>query len=169
MHKISWSGVIILAGIAKVREKEGDTLSDAITIAATTISVGAIWYPEIRATLVGAAIATPFVVPVAAVATTTYAVGGLIAFAAADPDDPGWYGVEALKEYYRDPIGTTKDIIVETAKETYHSTAIAAHVIYSTIEQDIERRYQEKKRELEAGWDWITKYGKWYNPTPLPF
>ena len=76
-HKISWSGVIILAGIAKVREKKGDTLSDAITIAATAISVGAIWYPEIRATLVGVAVATPFVVPVAAVAATAYAVESL--------------------------------------------------------------------------------------------
>jgi len=165
-HKISWSGVIILAGIAKVREKKGDTLSDAITIAATAISVGAIWYPEIRATLVGVAVATPFVVPVAAVAATAYAVGGVIAFAAADPDDPGWYGAEALKEYYHDPLGTTKDIIVETATETYHSTVAAAHVVYSAVEQDIERRYEAKKRELEAGWQWVEENWRWANPTP---
>lgn len=168
-HKVSWSGVLIIAGIAKVNEKEGDTLSDAITIASTTIAVGSIWHKELRFVLAGAVVATPFVIPVVAVVATTYVIGGLISFAAADPDDPGWYGAEALKEYYHDPIGTTKDIIEETATETYHSTKNAVTVIYSAIEQDVERRYQEKKRELEAGWQWVEENWRWYNPSPLPF
>jgi len=148
MHKVSWSGVLILAGIAKVREKEGDTLADAITIAATTISVTAIWYPEIRAVLVGAAVATPVVVPVAAVAATAYAVGGIIAFAAADPKDEGWYGAEALKEYYRDPLGTTKDIIVKEVTETGRMLkGIGTFLIRSG------------SKYLEENWLWA-------NPTP---
>lgn len=112
MTKVSWSGVLIIAGIAKVREKKGDHLSDAIVIASTTIAVGAVWYPEIRATMVGAAMGTA-AGPIAAVAVSVYAIGGVIAFAAADPDDEGWYGTEALKEYYHDPVGTTVDIAEE--------------------------------------------------------
>jgi len=110
--KIAWSNVLIIGAIAKVREKKGDHVADAITIAATTISVGAIWYPELRATLVGATLGTA-VAPVAAVAVSVYAIGGVIALATADPDDEGWYGVEALKEYYHDPIGTTAKTATE--------------------------------------------------------
>jgi len=110
--KISWTGVLILAWSAKVREEEDDYISDAIATGSTAIAVGAIWWPEIRATMVGAAMGTA-AAPIAAVAVSTYAIGGLIAFAAADPDDEGWYGAEALKEYYHDPIGTTADIATE--------------------------------------------------------
>jgi len=112
MTKVAWSEVLVLAAMAKVNEKEGDTLADAIVIASTTVSVGAIWWPEIRATMVGAGMATA-AAPVAAVAVSVYAIGGIIAFAAADPDDPGWYGAEALREYYHDPVGTTADIAKE--------------------------------------------------------
>lgn len=111
-HKISWSGVLIIAGIAKVREKKGDHIHDALVVASTSIAVTAIWYPEIRAVMVGTVLATS-AAPVAAVAVSTYALGGIIAFAAADPEDEGWYGAEALKEYYHDPIGTTVDIAQE--------------------------------------------------------
>lgn len=100
--------------MAKVQEKEGDHLADAITIASTTIAVTAVWVPEIRAMLISRAIvAAPVAVPIAAVAVSTYAIGGVIAFATADPEDEGWYGAEALKEYYHDPIGSTADTATE--------------------------------------------------------
>jgi hypothetical protein len=113
-HKWTWSVTLALFGLAKINEKEGDTLSDIITFGATAISITAIWQPEIRAMMVSGAIATaPAAVPIAAVAVSTYAIGGIIAFAAADPEDEGWYGAEALKEYYHDPLGTTTDIATE--------------------------------------------------------
>jgi len=110
--KVSWSAVLVYAWQVEVRRKKGDHLSDAIATVGMVVSVGAIWVPEIRATIVGAAMATP-VAPIAAVVVGVYAIGGIIAFAAADPDDPGWYGAEALKEYHADPWGST----VETAQE----------------------------------------------------
>jgi hypothetical protein len=113
-HKWTWSVSLALFGIAKVNQKEGDTLADAITIAGTTLAITSIWIPEIRATMVGAAMATTVAAPVAAVVVSTYAIGGIIAFVAADPEDEGWYGAEALKEYYHDPVTVVADIATET-------------------------------------------------------
>jgi len=165
-HKISWSGLIILGTVAKVREKKGDTLADAIVIASGTISVGAIWWPEIRVAMAGAVIATPLVLPAAAIVATAYAAGGVLAFATADPKDEGWYGVEALKEYYHDPIGTTTDTIVKEVSEAYHSTKIAATVVVQYAVNEAERRYEEKKIQLGAGVDWLEDNWLWANPTP---
>lgn len=109
MTKVSWSGVIILAWSVKVRKSKGVTIGDAMLTVGMVISVGSIWIPELRATLVGATAAS-VAAPAAAVAVGAYAVGGIIAFAAADPEDEGWYGAEALKEYYHDPVGTLADI-----------------------------------------------------------
>jgi len=122
-----------------------------------TTSVAAIWYPEFRVAVVGAVIATPLVIPVATVVATTYAVGGVIAFAAADTDDPGWYGVEALKEYYHDPLGTTYDIIVEEAQEVKREIAVVATLVYHQVKEDIQR----KVNLLGAGVkDIAEKYGE---------
>jgi len=107
--KVSWTGVLILAWSAKVRKEEGVQLSDIFATAGMVVAVGGIWIPNLRATMVGAGMAT-VAAPIAAVAVSTYAIGGIIAFAAADPEDEGFYGAEALKEYYHDPIGTLVDI-----------------------------------------------------------
>jgi len=169
-YKISWSGLIVLATVAKVREKKGDTLSDAITIASGTISVGAIWWPEMRVAMAGVVVATPLVVPVAATVATAYAAGGVLAFATADPEDEGWYGAEALKEYYQDPIGTTKETIVEKVSEAYHTTEAAGRFLVNYAVNEISQEYQQKKSELEAGWEWVEDNWRWSNPTPgLPF
>jgi len=168
-YKVSWSGLIILGAVAKVRHKKGDTLADAITIAGGTISVGAIWWPEIRVAMAGVVVATPLVVPAAAVVATAYAAGGVLAFATADPKDEGWYGVEALKEYYEDPIGTTTDTIVKEVSEAYHSTVAAGTIAVNYAVNEAERQYQVKKGQVEAGWDWVEDNWRWSNPTPGPW
>jgi len=156
MHKISWTAALITHAVYELRRKEGDHVSDAMVVAGTAISIGAIWYPEIRATMIGAALGTA-AGPVAVAAVTAYAVGGVIAFAAADPDDEGWYGVEALKEYYHDPIGTTADIIVEKVTDpaiTYLQEEIWQKQLVDPITGWIGRRERElaqAKKDLETG------------------
>jgi len=156
MDKISWSGTIIIYAFYKIRKKEGDYVADAMVAAGAAISVGAIWWPEIRATMVGGALGTA-AAPVAVAAVTAYAVGGVIAFAAADPDDEGWYGAEALKEYYHDPIGTTADIIVEKVTDpviTYLEEEIWQKQLVDPITGWVGRRERElaqAKKDLETG------------------
>jgi len=156
MHKISWSAALITHAVYQVRRKKGDHVADAMVVAGTAISIGAIWYPEIRATMIGAALGTA-AAPVAVAAVAAYAVGGVIAFAAADPDDDGWYGVEALKEYYHDPIGTTADIIVEKVTDpaiTYLQEEIWQKQLVDPITGWVGRRERElaqAKKDLETG------------------
>lgn len=37
------------------------------------------------------------------------------------------------------------------------------------VQHYVEREYQEKKSQLETGWDLLTRYGRWANPVALPF
>jgi len=38
------------------------------------------------------------------------------------------------------------------------------------VQHYLESEYQEKKRMVETGWDVLTEYGRWANPTPgIPF
>ena len=163
MTKVTWSELIVLAAIAKVRHKEGDTVGDAITIASATVSVGAIWYPEIRATIVAAALATPLA-PAAAAAASAYAIGGVIAYAAA----PEGEEAEALVDYYHDPLGTTYDIISKEVTETAQQIeSIATGVVRFGI-RAIEREYEEKKMQAKAVWDFFGE-NRYSNPFGLPF
>lgn len=156
MDKISWTGALLTHAVYQVRRKEGDHVADAMVIAGTAISITAIWLPEIRATMIGAALSTA-AAPVAVAAVAAYAVGGIIAFASADPDDEGWYGVEALKEYYHDPIGTTADIIVEKVTDpaiTYLQEEIWQKQLVDPITGWVGRRERElaqAKKDLESG------------------
>lgn len=34
------------------------------------------------------------------------------------------------------------------------------------VQHYLEREYQEKKSQIETGWDLLTEYGRWANPTP---
>jgi hypothetical protein len=163
--KVSWSGVIILAWSVKVRQSKGVTIGDAMLTVGMVVSVGSIWYPELRATMVGAAAAS-VAAPVAAVAVSAYAIGGVIAFAAADPEDEGWYGVEALKEYYHDPVGTLVDIGEEH---------IVDPLVDWTQEQIIDpvafwalRRVQELN-QVKATFEREFFRNRWNNPFGLPF
>lgn len=138
-------------------------MADAITLASATVSVGAIWYPEIRATIVGAALATPLA-PAAAAAASAYAIGGVIAYAAA----PEGEEAEALVDYYHDPLGTTYDIISKEVTETAQQIeSIATGVVRFGL-REVERRYEEKKRQAEAAWEFIGE-NRWANPIRLPF
>jgi len=167
MAKVAWSEVLIVAAIAKVREKEGDYLSDAIVLASTSIAVTAIWVPEIRATMVGAALAT-VAAPVAAVAVSVYAIGGLIAFTAADSEDEGWYGVEALKEYYHDPVGTTADIATEFIVDPVADWT-QEQIIDPVVGWTLRRVYElnQAKAEIESTLDEYLFKNRWLNPLGL--
>jgi hypothetical protein len=130
--KVGWTGTLVLAWAYQVRKKEGDYLSDALATTGMLIAVGSIWYPELRATMVGAAMATA-AAPVAAVAVSTYAIGGVIAFAAADPQDEGWYGAEALKDYYHDPLGVTTEIATEYVVEPIANWLVRRAVQFAPV------------------------------------
>jgi len=155
-HKISWTGTLLVYMAYQVRRKKGDHVADAMVIAGTALSIGGIWAPEIRATMVGAALGSA-AAPVAVVAIAAYATGGVIAFAAADPEDEGWYGAEALKEYYHDPLGTTRDIIVEEVTDpaiTYLQKEIWEKQIVEPVTGWVARREREliqAKKDLETG------------------
>jgi len=170
-HKWTWSVTLALFGMAKVNEKKGDTLADAITIAATTISITAIWVPEIRAIMVSGAIAAaPAAVPIAAVAVSVYAVGGIIAVAAADPEDEGFYGAEALKEYYHDPLGTTADIATEYIVDPvadWTQEQIIDPVVGWTLRRVYE--FNQAKAELESTVDEYLFKNRWLTGPVLPF
>lgn len=169
MNKISWSGVLIIAWSVKVREKKGDHLADAMATVGMVVSVGAIWYPELRATMVGAAVASA-AGPVAAVAVSTYAIGGVIAFVAADPEDEGWYGVEALKEYYHDPVGTIADIATEAIVDPVAQWT-QEQIIDPVVGWTLRRVYEinQAKAELESTIDEYLFKNRWLTGPVLPF
>jgi len=169
MTKVAWSEVLITAAIIKVREKKGDHLSDAIVIVSTGIAVGSIWITELRATMVGAAMAT-VAAPLAAVAVSTYAIGGLIAFAAADPKDEGWYGVEALKEYYHDPIDTLVDIGDEYIVDPVADWT-QREIIDPVVGWTLRRVYElnQAKAEVESTIDEYLFKNRWLTGPVLPF
>jgi len=167
--KVSWTGVLILAWSAKVRKEEGVQLSDIFATAGLVVGVGGIWIHELRATLVGAAMAT-VAAPVAAVAVSTYAIGGVIAFAAADPEDEGFYGAEALKEYYHDPVGTLVDIgdeyIVDPVADWTQEEIIDPIASWSL------RRVNElaqAKVQIESTLDEYLFKNRWLTGPVLPF
>jgi hypothetical protein len=169
MNKISWSAVLIIAWSVKVREKKGDHLSDAMATVGMVVSVGAIWITDLRATMIGAGMAT-VAAPVAAVAVSTYAIGGVIAFAAADPEDEGYYGAEALKEYYHDPIGTLVDIgdeyIVDPVADWTQE-----QIIDPVVGWTLRRVYElnQAKAELESTIDEYLFKNRWLTGPVLPF
>jgi len=146
-HKISWSGVLIIAGIAKVREKKGDHISDAIVIASTTIAVVAIWNPEIRATIVGAAMASPLA-PAVAVAVSAYAIGGVISFVAAEEGEEA----QALVDYYHDPIGTTADIIVREVTDPMIEY-VTEEIWQKQLVEPIGGWLYRRERDLRRAWE----------------
>jgi hypothetical protein len=37
------------------------------------------------------------------------------------------------------------------------------------VQHYLEQEYQEKKHQVETGWELLTKYGRWANPIALPF
>jgi len=165
--KVSWTGVLILSWSAAVRKKEGDYLHDTLATGGMLIGVGGIWITELRATLVGAAMGT-VAAPVAAVAVSTYAIGGVIAFAAADPEDEGFYGAEALKEYYHDPIGTTADIATEYIVEPVADWT--QEQIIDPVASWTLRRVNDvaqAKVQLESTLDEYLFTNRWLNPLGL--
>jgi len=164
MTKVSWSGVLIISMMAKVQEKKGDHISDAIVVASTTVAVGSIWAPELRATMVGAGMAT-VAAPVAAVAVSVYAIGGLIAFAAADPEDPGWYGAEALKEYYHDPVGTIADIATETIVDPLAEWT-QEEIVDPVVDWSLRRVFELNKLKVELEQELFKN--RWRNPLGIP-
>ena len=162
--KISWSEALIAAAVVKdIQSGKGVSFGDAIVYAGAGISVAAIWYPEIRATLVAGALAIPFAAPAAAAAVSAYAIGGIISYAAA----PEGKEAEALVEYAKDPLGTTYDIISKEVKETAHQIeSLATGVIRFGI-RAAEREYEEKKMQAKAVWNFFGE-NRWRNPTLLP-
>jgi len=152
MTKVAWSEVLIIAALVKMREKKGDHVADAIVVVSTAVAVGAIWAPEIRATIVAGALATPLA-PIAAVVISAYAVGGIISYLAAEEGKEA----EALVEYYHDPIGTTGDIIVEKVTDpviTYLEEEIWQKQLVDPITGWVGRRERElaqAKKDLESG------------------
>jgi len=147
MTKIAWSEVLIIAAIVKVREKKGDHVADAIVIASTTIAVVAIWNPEIRATIVGAALATPLA-PAAAVAVTAYAIGGVISFVAAEEGEEA----QALVDYYHDPIGTTGDILVREVTDPV-ITYVTEELWQKQIADPIGGWLSRRERDIRRAWE----------------
>jgi len=147
MTKITWSEVLIIAAIVKVREKKGDHVADAIVIVSTTIAVVAIWNPEIRATIVGAALATPLA-PAAAIALSAYAIGGIISFVAAEEGQEA----QALVDYYHDPIGTTKDIIVREVTDPV-ITYVTEELWQKQLVDPITGWAARRERDLKRAWE----------------
>lgn len=169
-HKVSWSATLIGYAVVRDMKTEGFTLGDAMYYAGTGIAVTAVWIPEIRAMILGAALATPAIPAIVTGTTVAYAAGGILAFATADPKDEGFYGAQALKEYAVDPVGTTYETISTAVKETATRVEALATGVGRAVAREVERRVEEKKQQAEAGWEWVEENWRWFNPTPgLPF
>lgn len=154
-HKVSWSASLFAYAVVRDMKTEGFTIGDAMYYAGTGIAITAVWYPEIRATLLGAAIAVPAVPAVVTGTTVAFAAGGVLAFATADPKDEGFYGAQALKEYAKDPVGTTYETISGAVKKKVTQLEALATGVVRTAHREIERRVDEKKKQLKAGWEFI--------------
>jgi hypothetical protein len=89
-NKLTWSELIALAAIAKVKHKKGDHLSDALVLTSAGISIATIWWPEGRV-IVAAAVA-PYAVPAGAAAAVPVAAGVLASAAIG--------GGEGVQDYY---------------------------------------------------------------------
>jgi hypothetical protein len=72
-HKLSWSELIAVGALAKVKQKKGDHLMDALTLTSAGISIASIWYPEFRVAVASAVI--PYVAPVGAAVAVPVATG----------------------------------------------------------------------------------------------
>ena len=167
-YKVSWSATLISYALVRDMQTEGFTVGDAMYYTGAAIAVTAVWYPEIRAALLGTAIAVPAAPLVVTGTVVAFAAGGVLAFATADPEAEGWYGAEALKEYAIDPVGTTfRTIKKEVEKTTTQLKGLATGVARS-VSREVERRYEEKKMQVGRLLELIGE-NRWSNPTPRFF
>jgi len=164
--KVAWSETLVTAALVKdIESGKGVSLGDAIVYAGTAVSVGAIWYPEIRAVILGAALATPFAAPAAAAAVSAFAIGGIISYAAA----PEGKEAEALVEYAKDPIGTTYDIISKEVKETKTEAIGVVSLIYNIGLKQAQRKVSQVEAGIEAAGTWLKENQRFLTGPYLPF
>lgn len=130
----------------------------AITpIVAPSFFFGTVAYPV----LVGAAIgvgATIAIVEITGIGTAEEVIEMVV-----DPPIDDWYEVVA-------PAVEEKFAEIAQASDDFQIAAVA-WVDRRLMEGQhyLEQQYQEKKHQLETGWEMLTEYGRWANPVHLPF
>ena len=111
-HKLSWSELIAIAAIHKVKQKKGDTLADALTLTSAGISIATIWYPEIRVAAASAII--PYSAPAGAAVAIPVAAGLVTSAVLA--------GDSGVKDYYKFMTGEVsyddwKEVVVPAVEQ----------------------------------------------------
>lgn len=89
-NKMTWSQLIAASAIYEIKKDEKFTLGDVWTLTGAAVSIGAIWYPEIR--VAAATAAAPYAVPAGAAVAVPVAAG-LVTSAIVG-------GEEGVKDYY---------------------------------------------------------------------
>ena len=89
-NKVSWSQLLATYAIYEIKKDEKFTLGDVFTLTGAAVSIGAIWYPEIR--VAAASAAAPYAVPAGAAVAVPVAAG-LVASAVIAGDS-------GVKDYY---------------------------------------------------------------------
>jgi len=131
----------------------------AITpVVAPSFFFGTVAYPV----LVGAAIgvgATIAIVELTGIGTAEEVLDLIV-----DPPMPDeWYEVvaPAVKEKYKEIAQKSDDFQVAAVGWVDRRLMEGQHYL--------EREYQEKKQQLETGWELLNRYARWANPVHLPF
>jgi hypothetical protein len=167
-NKITWSELVIAAAVWKVQDDPEWTFSDAIVIASATVSVGAVWIPELRTTIAGGAFAIASA-PAAAV-LAPIAAGVVVSAAIGGPK-----GVENFFDFYTDYkkipgrlAFTAKTIKKEKIDPMFDKLVMGGKIVKSAVVAEADRRIAAVKNRYDRAEDWFMENRRFlfFNPTP---